>query len=468
MLLRTNLRRLPDCVITQIFDSVPFDHLMEFCKHYPDKYVRDLLIQYYYCSRVQFAFNPPVPPPKATPGRRNLVTFVDSAVSQFMEDFPEVIPKTLLIDVCMDFKEAREILDKFHDRLVKCEVIDFALLEAEISADDFQFLLSFPNIKRVYFHFNSKLLLPALIDNPKLIKHPTLEHIIFCEHEITDWSGVRFPQNLKTLNLSYHRINFSTLILPQSVHSLSFIYCQIYSIKALRRQMTNELTELKITDNMLEHIVIDDLPRKLHTMDLRRNSIFSITGKEWPKGLKSLILSHNALDDDSLKVINNGVGWPEQLITLDLSVNFFDHTENLSNLPQSLKRLEISSNTFLWRDQENRVEFPVNLTYLGMSDCRVHNLSLLKFPVSLKELQLAHNGIKDLLPYGDWTELINLRQLDLFDNSITTLDNWIPPPNLRELIVENNPITRSPQFNELRNTFKFKITGMKSESNQQV
>lgn len=86
---------------------------------------------------------------------------------------------------------------------------------------------------------------------------------------------------------------------------------------------------------------------------------------------------------------------------------------------------------------KNYMEFPENLEKLNLTHCYLLTLFYFKFPNSLVELALSGNAIQDLTSYNDvnknWTDLVNLQDLDLYSNRIDTLQQWVPPNSLRNL-----------------------------------
>ncbi|EGW31034.1 uncharacterized protein SPAPADRAFT_68248 [Spathaspora passalidarum NRRL Y-27907] len=300
-----------------------------------------------------------------------------------MDNFPDVTPNTVdLIHSGSDFKDVMEIL--------RCK----------ITIEDFKYLLSLDNLKRLLLsRMDLRMIQSELNNNPRFSNHPNLASI-----EIS-YLNAKVPENL----------------------------CRLYLVNA-----------------GLESIVVDELPVGLKYLSLAKNEIYTISGKSWPGSLEYLSLADNEFDDDAVKELVETIGWPPILKFLDISGNPIQHLQTLKRLPGDLQTLVAAE--VPWKLSKRQVgEFPSNLTGLALHCCYFGNLSHFLFPPSLTSLRLIHNEIKDVLSYSDWSQLKNLYKLDLSSNSIKSLDGWILPPNLLQLRVNCNPIkkltSKFPLFN---------------------
>ncbi|GEQ71642.1 hypothetical protein JCM33374_g5328 [Metschnikowia sp. JCM 33374] len=263
---------------------------------------------------------------------------------------------------------------------------------------------------------------------------------------------------------------------------------------------------LRITKTNLHTLNVSQLPPTLETIDLSCNYFrnFESEGNSpcWPHLAKTILLGYNKnFDDSSLKQLS-AIAWPAGLETLALNNNHFTSLEHLSHLPPSLKHLDLSrshiqsfkvehthghSSFFkfpvgletldleVWPDfaehpatydvvpLERRMSFPPNLKHLILTSHSATRLAYFVFPPSLETLSLASTEIHDLTTYElalgsdkivSWTQLCNLRVLDLSHNQIKSLENWCPPKSLRQLDLRGNRIkcltaSNTPLFSEL-------------------
>ncbi|EGW31228.1 uncharacterized protein SPAPADRAFT_61805 [Spathaspora passalidarum NRRL Y-27907] len=361
-------------------------------------------------------------------------------IFRFMDDFPEIVPKRLLlVSGASSFQGIKEVLEMYRDRINRVDEIEVTLERCELTLADFQFLISFANLRKVHFSGMSlKMVRRGLIHNTALMEHPKLNEIVFLGHEINDWSGIQLPSVLNSLDLSWNNsTDISTLIIPTNVNDVYFNKSNIHNLEILSNKIPSNLTTLMLT-------------------------IKSITGNTWPVDLDILLLNDNKLDDRALKLINDFIGWPARLTNLGISNNELTKIENLSNLPRWLEILNISMNPLVCDDnQQTPFEFPHGLTNLNMTECKTSDLHFLQFPTSLKNLTLAGNRIVDISSYGHWQKLVNLDTLELFHNLIDHLDGWIIPPNLTKLDLQVNPITelnsKFPLFND---NYQFKLSDL--------
>ncbi|RLV91007.1 hypothetical protein JA1_004201 [Spathaspora sp. JA1] len=458
-LINNYLVNLPDEILIKILDLLTVDHIIDFFLYVPT--IRDLLIRYYYSNEMHFM----VVPTKLTYipkfpwyKRRDFITLHGMEVFRFLQAFPEIVPKKLLIiSGARGISTVREVLE--HDITKQIDEIHITLERCEISPEDFQYLISFSNLTKVHFSgMDLNSILPALINNSNLSQHPKLEDVVFLRHDINDWSGVQFPLGLRSLDLSWNKsTDLDTLTIPPNIEQIYFNEANALNLTFSENKFGENLTTLMMTFNDLETIILEDLPRGLHTLDLSKNKITSIVGSKWPQDLKILLLNKNQLNDSALFNIT----WPRKLTNLGLSENQITCIDTLSNLPNTLEILVISVNPMIWRATTRKFTFPENLINLDISECHLADLKYVEFPVSLKKLILGANGITDLLTYRDWTSLFNLDTLDLFANEITSLNNWIIPSNLRKIDLQYNQLleltSECPIFQSKYNSNLFEL-----------
>ncbi|EGW32070.1 uncharacterized protein SPAPADRAFT_66733 [Spathaspora passalidarum NRRL Y-27907] len=458
--LSTFFQSFPNDIINVILDLLTQKQKHVFVTDFPNNNIRSVARANYYRnihfvtpfsrSYVLFHFE-----------KSTRVTFVGmDKILHFMDSYPDVIPKTLVLEISfLDYENLKAILTKYHDKISKISEMSIILKNYEINIAFLNFLLSFDNLTNLVFEQTSlKSIRRFFINNSRFIHHPRLSSIRISSSYVIDWSGVQFPQKLKNLELP--RAKISTVNIPAEVGRICFTKSKIKHSNELRNKLPENLTVLELHSTGLECLMVDDLPVGLTNLKISRNPLNKIYGKRWPPNLQKLELEFHKLNDEALQFVNESIGWPLNVTHLTISGTKLKDLSNLSNLPQSLKHLNISNTHWNLVKENTRFEFPRNLKILHMSFCGLPRLKYLKFPSSLEDLSLPLNRIHNILTYGAWQELVNLKRLDLDYNSITSLDNWVIPPNLEYLCLSNNRIkevtSRFPLFNNKYN-FNLKV-----------
>lgn len=280
-----------------------------------------------------------------------------------------------------------------------------------------------------------------------------------------------------------------------------------FSMRDISNATNTYSTNLKILSlrnlEMFPYVYVNEFPKTLEYLDILGNYInyrskFHCNGS-WPPKLKTLILNKNSIDDDVLEEFSL-FGWPRELEVLDISSNDFHYLKHLRNLPDTLKYLDINTlcgwsllqillkaehdnlggypyfefppllerlkmDTCILTEQtrinEVDIQFPKHLIELSMNRCKI-TINICKFPRSLKILLLAQNHISDVTNFYDWQRLTSLTDLVLSRNDIYSINEWLPPVNLRKLDLDCNngiPLENTPIFQSSKN-FKLKLESL--------
>ncbi len=196
----------------------------------------------------------------------------------------------------------------------------------------------------------------------------------------------------------------------------------------------NQLYELKITDQLIEHFVIDPASLlSLYELNFRENRISTFEVKEENTVLQRLDLQNNRLSflpssitklkeleylnlsKNKMKTLRNLTGLAN-LQELDLSRNSFAQIPLLySNEPKNSFRVDLSANRIKVLDFE-RVN--KNITELILSHSTISSIeNLIKLP-NLKKLNLRGNSKLKDFPLEIFDYLVNLKELDLRNTAI--------------------------------------------------
>lgn len=253
---------------------------------------------------------------------------------------------------------------------------------------------------------------------------------------IQNVSGLDFTVLSKHLSLEYLDLSGCTISSNslQTIGTLSRLKtlklngCSLTTIETLA-QLTN-LTELDISNNVIDNIGILSLMLDLETVKLSNNPITSIAGLSACKKLQYLDISHcdiaslTSLNDkvllQTLLASNNKIVDISELEnctaleTLDVEANL---VENISVLP-ALPNLKI----FLG-DNNKITAIPTFdpehslLQQFSIDYNQVEDLTGLKGLPTLNYVNADYNKIKDLSPLADCHTLV---QVNVWDNPVTT------------------------------------------------
>ena len=497
--------KLPFNVIIEIVSLLSFDHIVDFLLIYKKPTIRNIIIQEYYSRELHFILSPTRRPyyslyPQL---KREFIRFKSYfEIKQFLDENTDINPTKLLLVSGGDFVSMSTLMQEYRHRFVNdIKYLDITLENYELNEQDFRFLLSFPNLRKL--HFSTIKLTNCqkfLKSTTELRDHDGLEDIVFLGHSINDWSSIKLPSNLRHLDLSWNNnVDINTISVPPKVNEIYWNYSGITDQTLLKRTFPSNLNTLMLTYNNLDTIDVSILPKTLEYIDLSYNSIRYFKSQpdcnEWPPNLKAILLSYNNIDNESLEELAR-IKWPAFLKNLVLECNPFSSLAPLHSLPdnlnildlsqtrvtsfkvnstqeypyykfpESLKILRLSSCELLSYTHPSlqtspRIKFPLGLTDLDLTECKIKSLHCFQFPTSLRILALSGNGLTDLASYNSrtgedshvcWTQLHNLTDLDLYSNYISSIDNWEIPQSLKRLDLRLNMFVEislhAPLFNQ--------------------
>ncbi|GEQ68719.1 hypothetical protein JCM33374_g2387 [Metschnikowia sp. JCM 33374] len=516
---------LPSQIIEDVCGYISSDIIKETLLQVPK--LRNVIIDHYYSKDLHLILSPTKRPHFCSPDtqRKEMIDIVSYGdIEDFLEENPDINPRVIKVITSGDFKSMEDLLRSYHARIEKAPRLEIYVEKYELTSEDVQLIFSFPNLFKFstsHIKLNSCFQELAL----SLPKSQNLQELVFLGHEITDWSTVKFPPKLTHLDMSwYENTAVSTVDLPASLENIYWNQTGWNTGVFEQVSYPPSIKTLMITYNSLTSFNVSQLPPTLETIDLSNNSIktFEIEGASpcWPRSLKSILLNSNPfIDDSSLKQLS-AIAWPPFLENLRLDGTSFTSLEHLCNLPHSLKYLDLSQtpiqsfkvknncdeypffkfpesletlNMYMcsdvsygevseseWIPLDQRIKFPPNLESLDLSECQANKLSYFIFPPSLKTLSLTGNRLVDLTTYNlnlgteeivSWKHLSNLRDLELYYNSITNLEGWVPPKSLRRVDLRRNLIkcltaSNTPLFREEYHDFTNNIQTLNFDQNQ--
>lgn len=434
---------------------------------------------------------------------RDILTYGE--VEDFLDQNPDINPTTYKVFSGLDYQSLEILLQKYYKRLSCSKYLEIFIDQHELTELQLAFLFSFPNIRklqtaRVKFTSTKGVLAE------KLRNLNSLKDLVLLGSSISDWSDIVLPSSLEHLDVSWLlNLDVTTFDLPDSLSYLFWNQVGIVSNVFEKLKFPPRLKTLMLSYNSLSSINISSLPQTLQTIDLSNNGLkqfdFDPENAQWPPLLESIMLNSNFMNDESMKQLRS-LKWPDTLRNLRLDMNPFTTLDYLDNLPSGIKYLDLSE-TLLYnlevkhnpddypyyvfpKDLETlnilccrnldfnelgnstvggghaRLKFPKDLQTLNLVEANCDNLGHFIFPQGLKSLALSGNRIKDINSYNltvnndpiiNWSQLTNLRVLDLYFNLIEGLSNWKPPKFLRKLDLRKNnfkilTLQDTPLFNE--------------------
>ncbi|KAK6465752.1 hypothetical protein DFJ63DRAFT_310835 [Scheffersomyces coipomensis] len=479
---------LPDDLILNILDQLDEEYINEvFLFLQP---LNQAIISHYHGKRLNFVLAPSSrnQTPLSQTRKMNLITYYPlSSIEEFLQNHPHINTHTLTLSAASEFYSLRDLMIKYRHRFSnEIQNIEIYIEKFELSIEDFSFLLSFPNISRLYFARVSCLdyLTYEPIFNHLPIDYTSLKEIILLGSSVNDWSQVEFPSSVKHLDISWNDVlNPITINIPSSVEELYLNSINITNEVIHRLIFPQTLKNLTLTNNDFSQFLISKLPRKLNKLDISTNNIDTfnvINGIGWPTTLSALLMANCHINDTKLKQLSM-IDWPQDLNDLVLNNNSIESFEYLQTLPDTLiqlnlqftnlttfkvnhdseffqfpmnlKVLKLAGTKFWYQNlkadtyaQHHRIVFPPNLVELDLSECKIDALQYFEFPESLTTLYLAHNKIDDICTYNsvdgsiNWKQLSSLKSVDFMNNLINdkSLQQWIPPANLQSVDFQGN------------------------------
>lgn len=476
------LPELPDHVVWSIVNMLPPEYIFDFLLYLPDSAIRDVLKDQLYNKQLHLLLLP-----RTSSYRKELVTVSPYVklmgyfeITQFLRDNEDLNPAKLVLDGCGDVPSLKSIMETNRERLTT-KVGDLVVLaDNDVTTADVNFFLSFPNLKRLQIHQLQTKERNLVRINENLKKHKNLDTIIFLGHNYRDWTGVEFPRSLSHLDLSWYDFTKpETIQLPPGLKELYLNKAGVNLLNISKISFPENLHTLMLTYNDIESVDLSDFPRNLNTLDLSYNRILDVydrKGTGWPSQLKSLLLTQCGIDDAifqqmaSLKwpqdlknmvLTNNPItsfsnlDFPPNLELLDLSLTRLGSLYDTRNsphkgpyfiFPESLKILRMFELSLRVNEEYRglRMKLPSSLEQLDLTECFLSHLEIFEFPRSLQVLRMSGNKISDLKSYNNedvnWSQLVNLKRLEMDFNRIGDLSDWYPPPNLEVLNLTQNPL----------------------------
>lgn len=510
------LPRLPAAVVASICELLPPEYVSEAFLRLRGHPLRDLVVDQYYSREMHFVLSPtPRPHPCRKSAFQRLLTDLENYADadDFLSENPDISPSTVKIITGGDYRSLEVLLHTHRQRLLNVNKLEIHIHRYEPSDEELAFVCSFPNLSRLHFT-NVKFSRSVVLLQTQLENLSQLQELVLLGHHVESWEKVRLPKNIRHIDISWNvTSDISTLAVPELVTEIYWNQAGVNNSKLLEFNFPSSLKTLMLTYNNISSLNISRLPRTLETLDLSYNVIhdFLVDGSTaWPPNLKSILLSHNKVDDVSLEHLSQAQ-WPPFLQNLKLDNNPFTSLASLINLPDNLAYLDLSESRLMslevstelypffrfpdfldalnlsgceklvfydHADPSRRIRFPSTLLALNLSECGVRNLGIFLFPPSLAKLSLTGNKIEDLTSYNlhassgenvvDWNQLAHLEELELYFNNVSGLAGWEVPPNLRILDLRMNKLTEitpicTPLFS--KDTDNLRIHTLNLESN---
>ncbi|XP_014786811.1 leucine-rich repeat transmembrane neuronal protein 4 isoform X2 [Octopus bimaculoides] len=299
------------------------------------------------------------------------------------------------------------------------------------------------------------------IDNKAFEGLLSLIHLDLSHNRIANIDEIFYTlQKLEFLDLSWNRFyslpsgifksqgRLKTLILDgnnmQNIYSYSFQWlrsllhlslsnCQLFSIATDLFTITRNLISLDLSSNGLTKPLMLNILRSLpnlRTLSLYNNTIYKLEKNQFSGiNLDTLNLSRNNLRqifDATFKYFNTK--------HLDLSLNSIDHLDSGSLHPMApqLEYLSLAGNP-LQKLPVNAFTELYRLRELNLSDCSINSLNKFEGPKSLQKLDLSANNLKNI-PESTLRIFSNLKWIKVERNSwvcdchIRGFRNWLQNP----------------------------------------
>ncbi|GEQ71085.1 hypothetical protein JCM33374_g4766 [Metschnikowia sp. JCM 33374] len=492
-----NYAKVTDEFLVNWFPKLPRDIIEDVYAYIPSRTIRDTLlrvptlrqtiIDIFFSKELHLIVTPSKENHFQSPNnhRNSLIGIASNRhIQNFLSDYPDIRPQVIKVSTRVDFKLMAMILEECHARLVQAPRLEIYIEEHILFTSQLDVFFKFPNLAKLHlsnvqFEPRTELIIS------RLEQLSSLTELTFWNYRVTYESCLRLPVNLTHINVSWSSSSGGSRDNPQTEPSPG-------TVKLF--EVLSRMPRLKLLDGSLHHlpvINVSKLPRSLETIDFSwahvHYFLYDVKLPSWPSGLKSIKLGSNiSLDDHSLEQLS-AISWPPGLEHLDLSAKKITSLEHLTNLPNSLKSLNLFSANIksLEVDHNNdgypffrfpdgleslkislsypetedsvapegmpvqeRIQFPPNLRDLDILGVTDSILAQLLFPQFLEHLYLGRR-IHDLNVYNytlnsveivNWKHLTNLKKLHVSDNELKNPDNWSPPSSLRGMNLSSNPI----------------------------
>ncbi|XP_058122260.1 toll-like receptor 7 [Anopheles ziemanni] len=315
-----------------------------------------------------------------------------------------------------------------------------------------------------------------------------VELIDLAENEITEIQKDSFKDLYLThINISHNRL--------ETIEPKSFINCANMTVLDLSHNLiqaiprtafdeTTYATEWIVTHNLLTNMTqlplanmtglkilnvsynnLVDIPKntfpklyELHTIDLAHNNISHIYNAVFQNllSLRNLNLSYNALE----KIGPSTFGTLPTLLELDMSYNRLkDITRGALAKTTGLRFLHMQHNKL-----EKVFQIPISLNELNLAHNEITEIPEKTWPTmnSLLGLDLSYNRVANNLARGSFAGLLTLQRLNLESNGISEIprDSFADLGTMQYLYLARNNITVLPKgaFGSLPILFELQLT----------
>ncbi|EMG45513.1 hypothetical protein G210_4299 [Candida maltosa Xu316] len=255
---------------------------------------------------------------------------------------------------------------------------------------------------------------------------------LFGNH-ITDLRGLALSESIERLHLSTNMIRSLEGVDFSKAKSLQLLDISMNRLVGFPETLVlpGSIQKLLINHNEIEEIYQGQFPDSLQHFSMAANHVSSLDHIRLPTSIIQLDLSDNDFvgftDDFFSRCIN--------MRKLNLEVNRIDDLDDLGHLPPNLEELILDYNEIDNYDFTNILNL-TNLKKLSMEGTGLMSLRQIKFPDTLKVLNLKHNEINELIDV-DFGE--SLESLDLSFNKLEVFrDDLKIPPTLRKLDLSEN------------------------------
>lgn len=446
------LGRLPHDVLEPILRQLPQEYFTEWLLLLPVTHpVRQVVVALFFAREVRLVLSPLRK--NQHPWDQPAVNIIRGPVDcdDFLKSNPDIRPQRVTLATLGDFGVLQTLVEAHRDWFVQCGEIDLVLESCELTDADMQMLEVFRHSLVKLYHGVVTHSCLSYLEAYGWTKFTRLEAMVNLRHGIGSWTAVRFPELMRSLDVSWDTIDAASLTLPSHLRELYLNGCDSPTLVC-----PPNLETLMFTRNKIATLDLGLLSPTLTTLQLSRNEIVRIEGSAFPRLLETLILSENRLHPaDLARLLSHG--WPPRLRMLRLDYLFLDSLACVYNLPEGLEVLSVRGNNLRQFDLDMPrglveldmssvvcqswplVRFPPGLRRLTMSECKLTSLGTFELPESLESLILAENHIASLDSYPHWLGLVNLTELDLGGNSVS-LGLWMPPRSLQTLNLALNQV----------------------------
>ncbi|KAK6203629.1 uncharacterized protein RJT21DRAFT_28766 [Scheffersomyces amazonensis] len=269
-------------------------------------------------------------------------------------------------------------------------------------------------------------------------------------------NGIKLPQRLTFLSIHNTNIPVDTLILPESLKEMTISHNEVTDEQLNFLKWPGKLSYLSLPGNKLTILPLSKFPQTLEGLDASYNQFIDtidIDDNTRLPNLRVLNMRCCAANFKMLSKLSNN--WPSSLEHLEMSKHDLINTLSLTNLTNSIEHKSIPVIS-----RSTKIRFPNSLKYLSIAleelpekfetPCGVKhlyivgsglNIANMKLPLMLQTLHLTGIFVGNIenLHLDKFAEL---KDLNLTNSGITSIDTWIPPLTLTDVRISHNPIKR--------------------------